>query len=790
MILEHFQQRPLLGRLLWVCAFVLAIGGDRACQAEEQPSAGQAVYLAKCASCHGANGEGKNDRYPNPLIGDRSVGELTDYISRTMPEDKPGTCTGDEAKLVSQYIHDAFYSVTAQARNKPARIELSRLTVRQYRNAIADVISHFRPAGRDDSTPGLFAYYVNSRQFHGVTPAFTRIDPKVDFDFRDQSPDEEMLDKYEFAIKWDGSVLAPETGEYEFTLLTNQSAQLWVNDLHEPLVDSYVKSNNQTEFHGSIYLIGGRKYVMRLQLSKAKQGVKDKAVKNRPSEPTMISLQWKRPGRITEVIPPHCLSLALPAEACLVTTPFAPDDRSLGWEKATSISTEWDQASTDAAIEIANYVRTQLEPLSGASRGNDQFVPKLKQFCARFAEYAFRRPLDDEQRDRYVERPFAAGVDPEVAVNRSILLSLKSPRFLYREVGGPAATPNDPYKVASRIAFGMWDSPPDDTLLQAAAAGKLSTPDELRAQAQRMLSDDRARSKIRDFLMRWMKVEQVPDLGKDSLRYPEFTPEIAHDLRTSLELSIHEVLSSDTASYQQLLLSDQLFLNGRLARFYGADLPPNAEFQKVTFEPQERAGVLSHPYLMSDFAYTATSSPIHRGVFISRSILGRTLRPPPEAVTPLAPNLAPDLTTRERVALQTKPESCQSCHSMINSLGFSLEHFDAVGRFRKEENGHPIVSTGSYRTREGNTVEFTGVRDLAKFLADSPETHGAFVEQFFHAMIKQPIRAYGPHTKEKLQQAFAQSQFNIRQLFVEIVVVSALTPEDVSRQTEQTSARP
>ena len=122
---------------------------------------------------------------------------------------------------------------------------------------------------------------------------------------------------------------------------------------------------------------------------------------------------------------------------------------------------------------------------------------------------------------------------------------------------------------------------------------------------------------------------------------------------------------------------------------------------------------------MASFAYTATSSPIHRGVFIARSVLGRVLRPPPEAVAPLAPDLHPDLTTRQRVALQTQPESCQSCHGMINPLGFTLEHFDALGRYRKEEKGKPIDATGSYETRSGEPVKFSGVRDLAAFLAAS-----------------------------------------------------------------------
>ena len=104
---------------------------------------------------------------------------------------------------------------------------------------------------------------------------------------------------------------------------------------------------------------------------------------------------------------------------------------------------------------------------------------------------------------------------------------------------------------------------------------------------------------------------------------------------------------------------------------------------------------------MATFAYTSTSSPIHRGVFLARNVLGQMLRPPPEAFTPLPAELHPSLTTRERVALQTQPQACQSCHSMINPLGFTLEHFDAVGRYQAKEKDKPIDAAGSYLTRSG-----------------------------------------------------------------------------------------
>src|SRR5205814_315150 len=151
---------------------------------------------------------------------------------------------------------------------------------------------------------------------------------------------------------------------------------------------------------------------------------------------------------------------------------------------------------------------------------------------------------------------------------------------------------------------------------------------------------------------------------------------------------------------------------------YGVDLPADATFQSVSLDPTERAGVLTHPYMLAGFAYTDSSSPIHRGVLIARSLLGRTLRPPPQAFTPIPASLHPNMTTRQRVALQTQSAPCMSCHSMINPLGFTLEKFDAIGRLRAQENGQPVDSSGSYQSRDGKTIQFKGVRDLARFLAD------------------------------------------------------------------------
>jgi hypothetical protein len=175
---------------------------------------------------------------------------------------------------------------------------------------------------------------------------------------------------------------------------------------------------------------------------------------------------------------------------------------------------------------------------------------------------------------------------------------------------------------------------------------------------------------------------------------------------------------------------------------------------------------------MARFAYLEGSSPIHRGVLIARNMLGRVLAPPPEAFTPLPASLHPTLTTRARVAMQTKPAMCNSCHSLINPLGFTLERYDAIGRIRNAENGKPIDATGSYLARNGANVKFTGAADLAKFLADSDETHAAFTEKLFQHLTKQPIRAYGAKTLPNLQASFKKDQYNIRSLMVSIMMAS------------------
>ena len=515
---------------------------------------------------------------------------------------------------------------------------------------------------------------------------------------------------------------------------------------------------------------------MRLEFSNSNQGVQDKKFDKEEflSQVATIRLLWEPPHGTLQTIPQRVLSPEFAVESFVCTTPFPPDDRSYGWERGTTISQAWEEATTAAAIEAANYVDAHLSELTGA-KGSSK---KLAGFATEFAKRAFRQQLTPKMQQTYVTQHFEAIEEPDLALRRAVLMILMSPRFLYREV---AAEPTQ-YDVASRLAFTLWDSQPDEVLVFAAENGELETKDQVREQAERMLGDMRARSKLHE-LLTWLDIDSHVDLTKNPERFPEFDAETIADLRTSLEVFLDEVVWSEESDYRRLFLADEVFLNKRLAQFTGeAELVDSEaideEFSKAKLDEGRRAGVLTHPYVLARFAHPEDTSPILRGVFLVRRVLGQALKPPPEAVPPLAARLHPELTTRERVTLQTKPASCMTCHHLINPLGFTLERFDAVGRYRDNEDDKAIDDVGVYQAREGVAVTLAGARALAEYLASSEEVHNAFVQQLFHYLVQQSIQAYGPEMQQKLLLGFVKENYNIRKLVIEIAVALSMRSRD------------
>ena len=721
---------------------------------------GPAIFKQQCAKCHGPTGEGVKGKYNDPLVGDWSVEKLTRYIAKTMPEDKPGSCTGPNADAVARFIYDGFYSREARARNKPARVELVRLTNRQHALAAADL---FRPTGEEPKVSagkGLAVIGYKSRNTRREDKALERNDTKIAFDFGKGRPEWAGEGTNGFALNWSGSIIADESGDYEFVVKTANGIRLWVNNDDTPLIDGSVSSFKGLEHTATLKLIGGRAYPIRLEFFKTSR------------DPLAnVTLAWQPPHGARQLIPARNLAPERVAPTFILTTPFPADDSSVGYERGVSISKEWDEAVTHAASEVASYATRNLDRLSRSKPSDKDRAEKVEAFCAELVAKAFRRPLTDEQKQLFVTLPLRSAAKPEDGVKRVVLLALKAPRFLY--LGLDRATPDD-FTVAERLAFGLWDSLPDTALTKAAVEGKLRTREQIAEQARRMLADARARGKVQYFLQFWLQMNHAEDLTKDPNLYPGFTPEIIGDLRTSLNLFLDDVVWNESSDYRRLLLEDDFFVNNRLAKFYGIATNATEDFVRVELDPKQRSGVITHPYLLAAFSYNKSSSPIHRGVFLTRNIVGRALRPPPMAVAFKDADFKPGMSMREKITELTRPQACQSCHSVINPLGFTLESYDAVGRFRDKDGNRPVDTAADYTTDDGGIVRLKGARDVAEFAVKSEHAHTAFIEQLFNQVVKQPLPAYGPDVLNQLRLSFVQSGYNIQKLLVDIATVSAL----------------
>ena len=285
-------------------------------------------------------------------------------------------------------------------------------------------------------------------------------------------------------------------------------------------------------------------------------------------------------------------------------------------------------------------------------------------------------------------------------------------------------------------------------------------------------------------MQEWLNVRSVEDVSKDESQFPRFDADLASELRASLDRFLDDVVWSDVSDYRQLFLADAYFTSARIAHYYGDAWKPDDDqstgLSRIRVD-DGRIGLLGHPWLLSSLAYRDSTSPIHRGVFLLRHVLGRTLRPPNEAFIPLSPDLHPDLTTRERVALQTGSEACQVCHRQINGLGFVLESFDAVGRPREDDRGRKIDTSGLYVDRSGEEIRFESIKALAEYLATSDDSHRGFVDRAFRHFVKQPPAAWGPETLDRLTNQFQDNSCSIRLLLIEIAATAATHPIGVSQ---------
>ena len=313
----------------------------------------------------------------------------------------------------------------------------------------------------------------------------------------------------------------------------------------------------------------------------------------------------------------------------------------------------------------------------------------------------------------------------EAGIERALQVLLVSPQFLFRFERDPLEAPQGSnYQVsdlalASRLSFFLWSSIPDDELLDVAIAGQLSDPPVLERQVRRMVADPRSDALVKNFGGQWLFLRNIPSLKPARDRDPDFDEDLRVAFRRETELFLRSTIREDRSAIE-LLTADYTFVNERLARHYGFPNVYGGHFRRVSLPDETRRGLLGHGSILSVTSYPHRTSPVVRGKWILENILGTPPPPPPPDVPALVERkpLGEVLTVRQRMSAHRANPVCASCHSMMDPLGFALENYDFVGRWRThDESFIPVDASGVLP----DGTPFEGVAGLRRALVDHPE---------------------------------------------------------------------
>ena len=358
----------------------------------------------------------------------------------------------------------------------------------------------------------------------------------------------------------------------------------------------------------------------------------------------------------------------------------------------------------------------------------------------RFMARAWRRPPTDVEVGRYMkvlESELAAGGNSRSAYLSAMTGVMASKNFYYIVEGSPSQQRqhlNDG-ELASRLSFFLWSSMPDEELFEAAGEGQLRKPDILRSQLHRMLVDRKTNRFVDTFPGQWLQLHRVGMFPPDPELYPDYDAWLEQSMIRETTGVFGEVFSKNL-SIREFLSSDWTVMNSRLAMHYGIDLPAKSGFHRVALAPDDhRGGVLTHASVLSLTSDGTRHRPVHRGVWGSEAIFGRTPPPPPPNVEPLEPTPSdkPKATIRDQLEAHATHATCASCHQKIDPLGFAFDNYDAIGRWRTDEkvagglgDDPPVVARGTFS--DGRTYE--NPEEFKQLLAgDLDRFAEAFVEQ-------------------------------------------------------------
>lgn len=368
-----------------------------------------------------------------------------------------------------------------------------------------------------------------------------------------------------------------------------------------------------------------------------------------------------------------------------------------------------------------------------------------RRFAQSFGRRAFRRPITaaDETMFMAAYDAGARGGSHQEGIEVMIRMALQSPDFLYRlefvppTAGAQQLLPFSPYELATRLSYLIWGAGPDDALLDAAAAGQLSTKAQVAAKAREMLSSPKAQDSLNNFLAQWAGLRKLDITTKNTSLFPNYSTELRDAMKRELPAFVSYMFDRGDVTLSNLLTSEVAFVSGPLAGIYGVAAPVgSANTPKMVNLPgnQGRAGLLTQAGFLSVQGHPDQTSAVLRGKFVRAKLLCDPPPPPPDDVDISVPEITEGATARDRAAIHLSAGgNCSACHTLMDPIGLSFENFDAMGQYRLTENGVTIDVSGEvlYSDDPALEGEFVGVRQLAEKLANSDLVQDCMATQMF-----------------------------------------------------------
>jgi hypothetical protein len=413
----------------------------------------------------------------------------------------------------------------------------------------------------------------------------------------------------------------------------------------------------------------------------------------------------------------------------------------------------------------------------------------VRAFLARFGRRALRRPLAADELERWVAvSAQEAGGDPWRGLRIAVAGILQSPYFIYRiELGEP-----DPdhagrlryssWEMASRLSFLMWNTTPDDALLAAAERGELTTDAGVRAAAERLLDDPRARASVQSFFAQYLDLGRLRAVAPDTTLHPTWTPTMAGSMRREVELLVDDLVFGEGADARTLFSTRTTFVNAELAALYGIDAPGATADAFVRAElPADgpRAGLLTLGAFLAMNAHPADTAPTLRGKYLRERVLCELVPPPPQDFDiGIGGDEEEPRTMRERMEQHAGNPACAGCHTALDPPGFLFEAFDEAAVFRTADHaGNPVDTSGDL-----DGVPLADARELAAHLVGDPRVPACMVRQLFrHANGRLELEGEAD-ALAALTEEFAAGGHQFRSLLVSLVASDSfrtLTAEEV-----------